>query len=127
MVTDWRPLRFIDQEITVYFHRPPAVTKKPGVPDGFEWGENTFQVSEVLARWFDFGRRGRMAKNMKPEHLREAARRGSWGVGRFYFRVRTHCGRVFDLYYDRAPEKVADRTGHWFLWREMEPQVSEEI
>jgi hypothetical protein len=123
MAVDWKPLHFIDEEITVHFIRPPAVSKKPGPPDGFEWGKDTFQVSEVLAGWFDYRRRGRMAKNMKPVHLREAARRGSWGVGRFYYRVRTHGGRVFDLYYDRAPEKAADRAGHWFLWREMEPKA----
>jgi hypothetical protein len=63
-----------------------------------------------------------MSKNMKPAHLREAERRGSWGVGRFYFRVRTDKERIFDLYYDRAPKQAADRLGHWFLWREMAAQ-----
>jgi len=45
--------------------------------------------------------------------------RVSWGVGRFYFRVRTDHGRVFDLYYDRSPKNVNDRLGGWFLWREL--------
>ena len=60
-----------------------------------------------------------MARNMQEAHLREASRRGSWGVGRFYFRVRTENGRIFDIYYDRAPEEAADRKGHWFIWREL--------
>ena len=120
MPLEWVPCRFIDQEINVRFNRPPTLTKKPGAPDGFVWGDETFQVCEILSTWFDYQRRGRMAKNMIPAHLRTAAQRGSWGVGRFYFRVLTEEGRVFDLYYDRAPKKAADRAGHWFLWREME-------
>lgn len=120
MPLEWVPCRFIDQEIEVRFNRPPILTKKPGAPDGFRWGEESFQVCQVLSTWFDYQRRGRMAKNMMLPHLRTAAQRGSWGVGRFYFRVLTEDGRVFDLYYDRAPKKAADRAGHWFLWREME-------
>ncbi|MGD2252646.1 MAG: DUF6504 family protein [Anaerolineales bacterium] len=113
------PLRFIDQEIEVSFDEPPVLTKKPGPPAGFVWGGKSFRVADVLSSWVDYGRRGRMSKNMKPAHLREAERRGSWGVGRFYFRVRCQDERIFDLYYDRAPKRAADRAGHWFLWREM--------
>ena len=119
MKTEWLPIQFIDQEIEVSFIRPPLLKKKPDAPDAFHWKGEHFQVDEVLSTWFDFGRRGRMAKNMKPENLRSASRWGSWGVGRNYFRVRTSQGRVFDLYYDRAPKKAADRSGHWFLWREL--------
>jgi hypothetical protein len=122
MTPEWVPCRFIDEEIEVHFKRSPLLTKKPNAPDGFTWGGVSFQVIEVLSSWFDYRRRGRMAKNMKPAHLREATRRGSWGVGRFYFRVKTSDGRVFDLYYDRAPKDAADRAGHWFLWREMEAE-----
>jgi hypothetical protein len=120
MPPKWVPRRFIDEEIEVRFDRPPLLTKKPSAPNGFTWDGESFRVREVLSSWFDYRRRGRMAKNMKPAHLREAIRRGSWGVGRFYFRVQTTEGRVFDLYYDRAPREAADRAGHWFLWREME-------
>jgi len=120
MPLEWVPRRFIDEEIEVRFDRPPLLTKKPSAPNGFTWDGEFFQVSEVLSSWFDYRRRGRMAKNMQPSHMREAIRRGSWGVGRFCFRVQTTEGRVFDLYYDRAPTEAADRGGHWFLWREME-------
>jgi len=34
-------------------------------------------------------------------------------------RVRVESGRIFDLYYDRAPRKAEDRKGSWFLLREM--------
>lgn len=119
MDPEWIPTRFIDAEIEVSFDHGPVLTKKPGAPDGFFWEGEDYRISEVLSRWFDYRRRGNMARNMREPHLREAERRGSWGVGRFYFRVRTEDGRVFDLYYDRAPKKVADRAGHWFLWREL--------
>ena len=114
------PIRFIDQEIEVSFSHPPILSKKPDAPNGFVWGDDEFRVGEVLSTWSDYRRRGRMAKNMKPVHLRIAVHRGSWGVGRFYFRIRTDEDRIFDLYYDRAPTKATDRAGHWFLWREME-------
>jgi hypothetical protein len=120
MVDEWVPKRFISQEVEVTFDEPPMLTKKPGPPNTFRWAEQTFHVQAVHARWVDYERKGDMAKNMQPEHLRVASQRGSWGVGRFYFRVETESERVFDLYYDRAPEGAGDRAGHWFLWRELE-------
>lgn len=119
MAPELTPLQFIDAEIEVVFDRAPALSKKPGPPDAFVWRGERFRVVETLARWFDYGRRGRSAKNMQPAHLEVAYRRGSWGVGRYHFRVRTDQGRIFDLYYDRAPESAADRLGHWFLFREL--------
>ena len=68
-----------------------------------------------------------MARNMSPAHLAAASRRGSWGVGPDYYRVRTQSSQVFDLYYDRAPTKAGDRKGGWFLYREMSDTYQEEI
>jgi hypothetical protein len=116
----WRPIRFIDEEIKPSFDRPPVLTKKPHVPSGFVWGDRRFRVSKLISSWFSYERKGRMARNMGDAHLRTARRRGSWGVGRYYFRVETDSGRAFDLYYDRAPQEAGDRAGHWFLWRELE-------
>jgi hypothetical protein len=117
--TEWTPAQFIGAEIEAVFDAPPLLTKKPDALSGFIWRGETFRVVELISRWYDYDRKGRMAKNMQPEHLRVARKRGSWGVGKFYFRVQTEDGRVFDLYYDRAPEEAGDREGHWFLWREM--------
>ena len=114
-----QPLRFIGEAIEVEFDEPPALEKKPDCPDRFVWNGETFRVVEELAAWHDYARRGRMAENMRPTHLTGAARRGSWGVGRLYFRVRTDAGRVFDIYYDRAPTDSGGRKGTWFLYREM--------
>ncbi len=115
-----RPLRFIGEPIEVVFDEPPTLEKKPGCPNGFVWRGETHRVAEELAAWVDYTRRGRMARNMSPRHATTATLRGSWGVGRFYFRVRTDAGRIFDLYYDRAPGGADDRKGQWFLFREME-------
>jgi hypothetical protein len=121
---DLIPVRFIAEEITVEFDTPPTLTKKPDPPSAFTWKGKSFEVASVISKWFSYERKGRMAKNMQPEHLRAAMRKGSWGVGRFYFRVETACGRIFDLYYDRAPEEAGDRKGHWYLWREMKAAES---
>jgi len=114
-----KPLQFIGQEIQVAFNKPPALEKKPPAPDQFQWEGETYLVESVLSEWQDFQRRGRMARNMRPENAAKARRRGSWGVGRFYFRLLTRGGRIFDLYYDRAPKNADDRLGAWFLYREL--------
>ena len=114
-----KPLHFIGQEIQVEFDREPALEKRPPAPDRFNWEGQNYQVASVLSEWQDFRRRGRMARNMRLQNAAKARRRGSWGVGRFYFRVLTSSGRIFDLYYDRAPKNVEDRKGSWFLDREL--------
>lgn len=116
---DLVPAHFIDEPVTVYFDIPPVFAKRPHCPDAFDWRGRRYAVAEGLSEWHDFRRRGRSANNMRPEHAATATERGSWGVGRFYFRVRTVEGLVFDLYYDRAPRGSADRAGSWFLYREM--------
>ena len=115
-----KPIHFIGERIAVKFDTPPTFSKTPGCPDGFIWQGETYRVAELLSEWRDYGRRGRMASNMRPAHATTAERRGSWGVGRITFRVRTESGQIFDLYYDRAPGKAGDRKGAWFLFREME-------
>lgn len=112
-------IKFIAQEVSVFYDEPPALEKKPGCPDGFLWQESRFEIVEMIKEWHDYRRRGRMARNMQPAHAAVAEHRGSWGVGRDYYRVRTSEGRVFDLYFDRAPKDVDRRKGAWFLFREL--------
>jgi hypothetical protein len=111
--------RFIGEEIEVGFDTSPLLEKKPGCPDRFTWGEHAFEITEMLREWHDYRRRGRMARNMAPTHAAIAEQRGSWGVGRAYFRVVTTGGRIFELYYDRAPKDADRRKGAWFLYREL--------
>ena len=116
---DLKPLRFICQPVEVEFDQTPVLEKKPSCPSGFVWNGEKHQIEEVLAEWQDYQRRGRMGRNMRPSHSRVAEGHGSWGVGQFYYRVRTHQKRFFDLYYDRAPKDVDRRKGNWFLYQEL--------
>jgi hypothetical protein len=111
--------RFIAEEITAVYNAPPLLEKKPGCPDRFIWREETYEIVEMQEEWHDYRRRGRMAQNMQPQHLRIAEQRGSWGVGRDYYRVKVADGRLFELYYDRAPKGSDHRKGAWFLYREL--------
>jgi hypothetical protein len=73
---------------------------------------------KVLSERQDFSRRGRSARNMQPAHQASAAQKGSWGVGRYYYCVEVEAGRIFEIYFDRAPQDAGDRKGHWFLMGE---------
>ena len=117
---DFTPLHFLDQPIEVFFDTPPIREKTPECPNGFIWEDKTYHVTEMLSAWSDFARRGKMAKNMRPEHAAVASNRGSLNVGRFYFRVRVDTGQVFDIYYDRAMKNIDDRKGQWLIYRELE-------
>lgn len=110
---------FIGEPIAVEFDRPPLLEKKPSCPQRFVWRGENYTVLEKVSEWQDYQRRGRMARNMQPAHAAVAEQRGSWGVGRFYFRVRVAGDRLFDIYYDRAPKDADRRKGAWFLYREV--------
>lgn len=115
----FEPIHFIGEPVSVEHDEPPLLEKKPGCPNRFVWEGKTYSVTELLSEWHDYTRRGHMALNMTDVHLAVASRRGSWGVGKIYFRVRTDGGQIFDLYYDRAPRGSVDRKGSWFLFREL--------
>jgi len=118
MSTELPLIRFINEAIEVTFDQEPMLEKRPHCPSGFRWDGEAYRITALLAEWFNNERRGRMARNMREAHARRAAVTGSWGVGRYFFRVQTETGRVFDLYYDRAPSGAGDRKGHWFLFGE---------
>jgi hypothetical protein len=115
-------MRYIGETVAAIFDEPPVLEKKPGCPDGFVWKGETLRIVEMLSEWHDYRRRGRMGLNMQPAHAARAAKRGSWGVGRDYYRVRVEDGRVFELYYDRKPKDALDRKGGWYLFREISPE-----
>jgi Family of unknown function (DUF6504) len=120
LADSYQPIHFYDHPIEPVFDTPPAREKTPDCPNGFIWEDTTYRVTEMLASWSDFTRRGKMARNMRPAHAAVASNRGSLNVGRFYFRVLTNTNQVFDIYYDRAMKTVDDRKGQWFIYREME-------
>ena len=132
---DLIPLHFFDQAIEVIFDTPPLREKAPDCPNGFIWEDQTYRILEMLSSWTDFKRRGKMARNMRPEHATVAATRGSLNVGRYYFRVLVMSSssiakhpsgtagqsdeQIFDIYYDRAMKSLDDRKGQWFVYREL--------
>ncbi len=115
----YTPLHFISEAVQVEFDEAPVLEKKPPCPKGFIWDETRYVIVAVLSEWQDYERRGKMAVNMRDSHLATARRRGSWGVGRHYFRVRVDTGQIFELYYDRAPKSVDERKGEWVLFQEL--------
>jgi hypothetical protein len=115
---EYELIRFIDEPIEVQFEKPPVFEKVPHCPNLVVWDSQVFKVEMLLSEWQDFRRRGRMARNMAPTHALHAAIKGSWGVGKYYFRVQTDSGRIFDIYYDRAPSDFQDRKGNWFILAE---------
>ena len=117
---DCTPLHFLDQPIEVLFDKPPVREKAPDCPNGFIWEDKTYRVVEMLSSWTDFKRRGKMARNMQPQHAAVASTRGSLNVGRYYFRVKVDTGQIFDIYYDRAMKSVDDRKGQWLVYRELQ-------
>ena len=114
---------FIGTAVEVHFDEPPALEKRPGPPDAFTWEGRQHRVKAVLREWHDYRMKGRTetfyVKEQGSFRAKKAGRRGSWGVGRDYFRVRTESGEVFDLYYDRAPRDRGGRKGTWFLFQQI--------
>lgn len=113
-------MHFIGVEILVELSETAAPEKKPPLPRSFTWNGERLEIVELLAEWHRYGRSEIRTQGGRPPYAQRSGRtQGSWGVGRAYFRVRTAGGRLFDLYYDRAPKKQ-QRSGSWFLWRELE-------
>ncbi len=111
--------RFLLESIQVEFDQPPLLEKKPRCPDRFVWAGETYAIVELVSEWSDYRRRGRMSQNMRPENAARARQRGSWGVGRYHYQVKVADGRVFEIYYDRAPSGPDNRKGSWVLSREI--------
>jgi hypothetical protein len=117
------PTRFIGAPVEAIFDQPPALEKRPGPPDGFVWEGRPYRVKAVLREWHDYRLRGKSesfyVKEQGSFRAKSAQRRGSWGVGRDYYRVRTDTGEVFELYYDRASRGPDHRKGAWFLFQQV--------
>ncbi len=106
-----KPIQLIDEPIIVEFKKPSIIEKTPPCPDAFVWDGNHFDVVECMNQWHDFSRRGRMARNMKDEHLEAAAIKRLLGRWPFLFSSESKKGRIYDLYYDRASKNAEHRKG----------------
>lgn len=99
---------FIGADINVEFYEEQVIRRRP--PDAFTWHGERFEVVATLQVWSETG----------PPRWRNSERRRQHvsSQGRDYYRVKTGCGRVFDLFYDRklVRGRAASR---WALWREL--------
>ena len=118
--SEYKLLHFIDETVEVHFEGEPLFEKTPVCPKAFIWRDKKYLILEEISAWQDFKRRGRLSRNMQPAHAERAVQKGSWGVGRFNFRIRSDGDRFFDLYYDRAPQTAGDRKGRWILLVELQ-------
>jgi hypothetical protein len=117
--------RFLGESIQVEFNGQPLLAKRAGCPVRFQWRNEWFAIREMLSEWHRYERRGGMAQNMTPAHAAAAQLRGSRGVGRDYYQVRTETDRVFTLYFDRSPKSADDTLGEWILLEEETPDSAE--
>jgi hypothetical protein len=106
---------FICEEINVVFDKEFFLEKNPPCPSSIIWRDEEISIHDLISSWDDFGRKGKQAKNMRSTHLERASLKGSWGVGRQYFKVNDEKGRIMVVYYDRAPKNVSDKKGRWVL------------
>lgn len=112
---------FYCEPITVTFNSEPLLEKKTGPPSAFMWRDTQYTITSVLRTWHDYSQRG-TSQFLYDEKRGNApqmtlSKRGSWGVGRDYYRVRTDSGDTFDIYYDRTPRK--HKKGEWILLKKV--------
>ena len=106
---------FVCEEITAFFEKDFFLEKNPPCPCLIIWQEDKIRIQDLISSWNDFTRKGKQAKNMRLTHLERASIKGSWGVGRQYFKVKDENERILVIYFDRAPKNVTDKKGRWVL------------
>ena len=111
-------MEFYSEPITVAFSTKPLLEKKQGLPHAFIWRGKVYTIVNLIKEWHDYKKRGKMEefysekRGNAPEM--KSSTRGSWGVGRDYYRVLTDSGDIFDIYYDRRPLGQRKK-GEWVL------------
>ena len=107
--------QFVCEEINVGFEKEFFLEKNPPCPNSIIWRGEKIIITEVISTWDDFSRKGKQARNMRDTHLERASKKGSWGVGRQYFKVKDMDDRILVIYFDRAPKDAVDKKGRWIL------------
>ena len=77
----------------------------PSRPVSFKWRKQEFMIEEIISGRQDWG------------FPAGAPRRKVWNLRRHrnYFKVRTECGRLFEIYMDRKTPELT-----WVLYRELD-------
>ncbi len=112
-------MEFYSDPITVKFEKEPLIEKKTGAPHAFTWREKTYVIVAVEGEWHDYLPRGKSEEFYYQKRgdapVMNPKKRGSWGVGTDYYRVRTDSGETFIIYYNRQPK--GQKKGEWVLIR----------
>jgi hypothetical protein len=75
-------------------------------PASFVWRGRTYEVTEVIAAWLDWGfAAGSVQRNWRTRRHRN------------YFRVHVSSGETFEIYVDRGP---AGERSEWFLYQQLQ-------
>lgn len=114
-------MEFHSEPITVEFSAEPLLEKRPGLPAAFAWRGKWYKITRLVKEWHDYRKRGNMEEFYRRKRGNapdlKSSSRGSWGVGRDYYRVVTDSGEIFDIYYDRKPFK--QKKGEWVLLKKV--------
>ena len=106
---------FVDEVIQVELLDGTFLERKPKCPTRILWQGMWIGVASLESAWDDLSRRGNKARNMREGHLERAKVKGSWGVGKFYFRFLGEDHQTYTIYYDRTPDDAENRKGTWVL------------
>lgn len=75
----------------------------PGLPAGFDWRGESFQIVETIATW----------KHSSAEGARAG---GETYLRRHYFRLRMSDASVWTVYFVRQPPRSGNAKNRWFLY-----------
>ncbi len=95
-------IQMLADKITVEFDEEPMYIRKPPCPQRFTWRKQLFHIEYMVSEWRTDGR--------VKSKLRFI------GVARIHFKVKTDCGRLFEIYFDPR-----SRPGQWILSAEIIP------
>ena len=97
---------FVSEPITPHktaFDTRAMAAGLPGLPGGFDWRDESYQVSVELMAW----------KRSQPEGGRAGGERY---LRRHYYRLRMSDGSVWTVYFLRQTPKSGSPTSRWYLY-----------
>ena len=85
------------------FNVTPMGRGEPGLPAGFEWRGESFDVVEQLGVWKESSREGGHAQ-------------GELYLRRHYYKLRMSNGTIWTVYFLRQPSSTSRAKSRWFLY-----------
>ena len=78
---------------------------EPGVPEAFQWGEDTLIITNTQETWKETG----PCKSGKEMYLRK-----------HWYRLETKCGKTLKVYFERKPRSAKQAKARWWLYSVVE-------